>query len=368
MAEPKYGNVEDVLNESASILRNAEMEAHGGTDLPESTGESGFPDLSELREMLDEIDVAPIESAFTSPAGSRGRRPYPRGPMIRAHLSMPILGIADISALYRRLMNDPALRAVCGFTTHVPSRPTFSRVFGQLKEMDKLLEERLAETVEKLKEYLPDLGRDVAVDSTMIKTNSNINRSILSDTEAGRGKKYSVQASKGWEWVFGYNAHIVADANHDVPLAVMVTRGNESDMSYLIPLVEGMAPRPGVVIADSGYDSIENSEWLHERKITQVIHKKKPPSGHHTDGCGQTYSKKGTPLCECGIERPFIGPDSGTGERVYGPVSDYELGGKFEGFSGCEVEVRVNPNDDIRLFDGPIPRGSYEWSSTYRKR
>ena len=51
-----------------------------------------------------------------------------------------------------------------------------------------MLEEWPAETVEKLQKYLPGLGREVAVDSTMIKTNSNINRSILSDPEAAWSK------------------------------------------------------------------------------------------------------------------------------------------------------------------------------------
>ena len=41
---------------------------------------------------------------------------------------------------------------------------------------------------------------------------------------------------------------------------------------------------------------------------------------------------------------------------MYGPVEDCERGGKFEGFSGCETEVRVNPEEDIRLFGGAIRR------------
>ena len=170
--------------------------------------------------------------------------------MIRAYLSMPHRGITDISALHNELMNNPALRAACGFTTYVPSRPTLSRVFCQLKELHGLLESCLSETVKTLSEYLPDLGREVAVDSTMVKTNSNTKREPLSDAEATWGKQHSAQESKGWRWVFGHKAHVVADANYDVPLALSATTGSESDTKYLVPLVKDLQWRPEVVIAD----------------------------------------------------------------------------------------------------------------------
>ena len=362
MADPMCGNVEDIRNEFAYISRITGMEAREGT------GEFGFPDLKELRDILKEVDTAPMERALSRPAGTRGRRPYPRGPIIRALLSMPVLGIADLSALHDELLNNPALRAACGFTTSVPSRPTLSRVFGRLGGMREMMEELLAKTAEKLAEYLPDLGREVAVDSTMVKTNSNRRREPFSDPEASWGWQHSAQSEKGWIWVLGYKVHLVADAGEDIPLAVAVTTGSQSDTTYLPAMVEEASPKPEVVIADRGYDSKDNGEWLHRRGIAPVIHKRKPKSGFHTRDNGQTYSDRGIPLCECGRERPYFGTDPETGVRVYGPVTDCERGGKFEGFSSCDFEVRVNPEDDIRLFGGAIRRDGPEWKMTYRKR
>ena len=264
-----------------------------------------------------------MERALDKPEGSVGRRAYPKGPIIRAYLSMPVEGIADISSLCRRLMNNPAHRARCGFTTRVPSRSTFSRVFGQLTKLSEALAEVLAETSEKYYQYAHDLGREVALDSTMIETDSNPNRTPVSDPDAGWGKKRKASAPGGMVWVHGYKAHVVADANHDIPLAVAVTEGNQSDTTYLNAMVEETLPKPEVVIADRGYDSVENSEWLHRRGIAPVIHKRKPKKGFHTRN-GQTYSERGTPLCVCGHERPFIGTDPDTGVHLYGPVSDCE--------------------------------------------
>ncbi|MCY4652920.1 MAG: hypothetical protein OXC95_07115, partial [Dehalococcoidia bacterium] len=92
---------------------------------------------------------------------------------------------------------------------------------------------------------------------------------------------------------------------------------------------------------------------------------------YHTRGQGRGrkyYSTKGTPLCECKHERPYLETDPETGERVYGPVADCERGGKFEGLSLCEVEVRVIPESDIRLFGGAVRRDSPEFKMKYNKR
>lgn len=216
-------------------------------------------------------------------------------------------------------------------------------------------------------EYLPDPGEEVAVDSMVEETNCNPNRAPVSDPDTSWGLKRSASAPRGEVWVLGYKVHLVADGRHDIPLTVAISTGSQSDTTYLAPMVGETSPTPEVVIADRGYDSKNNSEWLHRRGIAPVIHKRKPQSGFHTRENGQTYSKKGTPLCECGHERPYLGADLETGERVYGPATDCERGGKLEGFSSCDFEVRVNPEDDTRLFGGAIRRDGPEWEMTYRK-
>ena len=363
MADRIRGNARDLPNHSASIPGDTRV---GVT--PPRVGESGFPDLKELRDILKEVDIAPLERALDKPEGSVGRRPYPRGPIIRAFLSMPFMGIADLSSLRKKLMNDPALRYSCGFITRVPSRWTFSRVYGRLKEMPELTDGCLEAGVARLREYLPDLGKEVAVDSTLVKTNSNPNRTPVSDPEASPGIKLQASAPGDKLQRFGFKYHIVDDVNAGVPLKVIVTTGSAHDTNYLIPLIEGLGYKPKVVIADRGYDSVKNNLWLHRQGIAPVIHKRNPPKGYHTRG-RMCYSPRGTPLCECGHERPFIGIDLNTGERIYGPVEGCNRGGKLEGLSMCDVEVRVNPESDIRLVGGAIRRDSDEWNAMYfRKR
>ena len=182
----------------------------------------------------------------------------------------------------------------------------------------------------------------------MVKTNSSRRRELFSDPEVAPGKQHSAQEPKGWKWVLGYRSHVAVCTRYGVPLAQIVTLGNESDMNYLKPLVEKLRWRPEVVIADRGYDSKYHSERLHRRDSTPVIHKTRPPRGFHTRGRGRKYySTRGTPLCECMSTRPFIGIYPGTGERVYRPVRGCKRSDQLKGFSKGDFEVWLNPEDDL---------------------
>ena len=125
-----------------------------------------------------------------------------------------------------------------------------------MARMREMLEELLAETADKLSEYYPDLGREVAVDSTMVNTNSNPNRTPVGDSDADWGLKRKAGAPGGEVWVFGFKVHAVADANHDIPFALAVAAGDQSDTTSLAVIVEDSSPTPEVVIADRGFSAV----------------------------------------------------------------------------------------------------------------
>ena len=58
MADRARGNARDIPNHPASIPGNTRMEATA------EVGESGFPDLKELRDILREVDIAPLKRAL----------------------------------------------------------------------------------------------------------------------------------------------------------------------------------------------------------------------------------------------------------------------------------------------------------------
>lgn len=133
--------------------------------------------------------------------------------------------------------------------------------------------------------------------STFVKTNSYRNREPFSDLEASKTLGHSASASGGKEWDVGFKAHLVADTNHDIPLAWALTTAIQGDANYLVPMVEETVPTPGVVIADRGYNPKENSEWLHRRGIAPAIHKRRSQIGVYADENGKNGSQRS-------VERP----------------------------------------------------------------
>ena len=294
---------------------------------------------------------------------------------------MSYLGLPSVSELVRALSDNPALRAVCHFLEWepLPSADTFRRIRRKLAAMPELIESLNAETIERLREYMPDLGKEVAVDPTTVRSHSNGNRKPASDPDAAWGLGNKSGAKKGKSWVFGYKGHLVADANYDVPLFLRVTPANVNEIGFFTEFMEDYLarhPKPEVAVADRGYDSKVNSEWLHERGIAPVIHKKgAPQSGKHAEGWHPPgFSADGVPYCDCEIEpREYLRTDW-NGNHIYGkPAGGCSLAlpsgqSILPGLPPCKEEVVIDPERDIRLFGGRIWRGSPEWEAAYRKR
>ena len=71
--------------------------------------------------------------------------------------------------------------------------------------------------------------------------------------------------------VFGYKAHVVADANRDVPLGMVVTTASRNDSPFLPSSLSELASghswfslaAVAAGIADRGYDSRSNNGFVH---------------------------------------------------------------------------------------------------------
>ena len=88
-----------------------------------------------------------------------------------------------------------------------------------------------------LKGYLPDLGKQIAIDSTVVETYANPNRTPGSDRKAAWTKVHNAKNLKG-KYVYGYKTHAAFDANYDAPLGFLMTTAKTADVYMLIPLME----------------------------------------------------------------------------------------------------------------------------------
>ena len=275
------------------------------------------------------------------------------------------------NSLIRLLKEDPELRATCGFGDVLPHRTTFNRFIRRLSHHADLAEVVMSSLTDRLKAELPDLGEEVAVDSTAVRTHSNPNRKTISDQEARWGVKHSVKAKEGGtEYFFGYKTHTVADVKYGIPLAQVVTAGNRND-SPMLPTVMERAEslygwwKPKIAIGDRGYDSSANHNWLDERGIIPIIHIRKPSKAKLYD---DIYTKEGVPTCMGQVPMEYAGTDPGTGRHLYRcQEGGCHLKGSHKWIVHCDSEVWEDPLNNIRLF-GKIRRGGPEWKAHYAKR
>lgn len=68
-------------------------------------------------------------------------------------------------------------------------------------------------------------------------SSSNSDRNPPTDPDASWGWHHRTGTKDGSEWVWGYKAHVLADANRDIPLVLISSTGKGSDTRYLIPLM-----------------------------------------------------------------------------------------------------------------------------------
>lgn len=323
---------------------------------------------AELDAVLDALDDAALLARLQEyrPVGRQG---YPIKALWRAYVASFILNLPHTNALIRRLTDDLDFRALCGFRS-LPHRTTFNRFIQRLSDHPDLVEAVFAKLTDQLKAILPDLGEQVAVDSTTVRSHCNPNRKRISDPEASWTAKNKAGAKEsGKEWNFGYKVHMVADTNYGVPLGHIVTtakRGDTTELPTVIAYAEALYPwfRPSVVVADRGYDSMANHKHLISKDIAPVIHIR---SNAHRGLKTDIHTWEGVPTCIGKVPMKYVSTDPVKG-RLYRcagcPLSGTMRSGSY--FT-CDDEVWQDPNENIRLF-GVIRRDGPEWKALYAKR
>ena len=328
------------------------------------------PGLTEVREIIDAIDAAPILERLAEYRRT-GRRGYPLRSLWRAYVVSFALNMATTNDLIRRLQDHIELRVLCGFST-LPSRRTFNRFILRLSDHSNLVESALSGITDKLATLLPGFGEYVAIDGTTIKGYSNGNRKVISDPDASWGVKNSVASKSGKQSVFGFSYQLVADVVYDLPISGMVTTGAASEMPMLPPVLDRAQEvhpwlNPQYVVADRGYDSLSNAEDVLNRNSSPIIHirdflkSKKDPRKRLYDGI---YTYNGVPTCR-GLEpMEYVRSDTERG-HLYRCVN-----------GGCRIDylpeddcqpIWVNRLDDSRRFP-PVRRDSQRWKDLYARR
>mgnify|MGYP005619514037 CR=1 FL=1 len=252
--------------------------------------------------------------------------------------------------------------------------------------------------VEQLREVLPDLGVNLAVDGKAIHSAGKASdkaRDGRRDTDADWGaKSYRGQRADGSLWSkvshwFGYKLHLLIDADHELPLGYKVTRASVNDTTELLPLMAELEKRHPEIVeqaqtlsGDKGYDSQANTQGLYDTyqilPLIDIRHDWK--DGENTRPLDPrrvdviVYDQDGTLFCAADKQMmplAYDGFEKQRGTLKYRcPAAVYGLDCPEREHCGAGTYgrvIRVPLSLDRRRFI-PVPRSSYKFKRLYKKR
>jgi len=357
-------------------------------------------DIVRFQKMLDALDDRELVEALERERKGR-RNDYPVAAMWNSLLAGHIFGHECTASLIRELRRNAELRQVCGFDPllnekAVPTKDAYYRFFKKLERHLDLIMKIFHDLVNRLKQFLPDLGRHLAEDGKAVPSYRK------DDLEAAVGRKESIGPDGvtkiTFEW-FGYKLHLLCDAEFELPLAFVVTTASEHESPHLMPLVEDFRNHHPAIIkdtetlaADKGLDKGEDKQRLYEEYgVMPLIPSREmkreyeplEPSFHDAI----YISPAGEVVCKT---HPFEGADEKKYSRMAFmgfeksrnslkfrcPAAAYGIECKNRGACRCSQRVmegnygrvvRVPLDRDRRLF-GPIYAHSYRFEDLYKGR
>lgn len=264
------------------------------------------PLVKELEALFPTLDDRVLFEHLTG-ARRRGPKGFGVVQLWHAYLVVYYLSLPSVSDLIRTLHDNPTLAAACGFTASIPSQPTFSRFVTRLSKPTSsvMVKNIMRRLVRRCFDRLPGFGKVVAVDSTTLKAWSNGAKRRTngkhSDDDAGWSVKTATDGKKRYTW--GFKAHLLCDAEYELPISVDVTAGNVHDVRRASPLLrQGTYADsrfwPKYVLGDAAYSSEKlRKQMRHNHAATPIIdpnpaHKKAVRATDMTDDWKSIYAKR----------------------------------------------------------------------------
>ena len=336
------------------------------------------------------LEALPAEGLISSLEREHwtGRKGY----SVRGMWSALVAGLLhqcnSLAEVVRLLERDKDTRMVCGFSKdNLPGEDALGRFLKKLTRHEDLIEKCFAELVVELRQLLPGFGEKLAVDSTDIKAYANGHHKSPSDPDArwgakgaghhagpsqGNADKEGKQAKQRdlYYW-FGYKLHLVVDAVYELPVSFALTPANESDTKQMAELLKKAGAdqeetKPRAVIADKGYDSQDNYQFIYSQcKSAPII----PIRDRKNEQLPDICNAKGTPTCSCGLEMAYWGRDGKYLKyRCPQAVGKGECKSRFRCTSSPYGYVLKLPIATDPRRHPPVPRESLKWQRLYRMR
>ncbi len=266
----------------------------------------------ELAGLLDSPEIAALIADLEATRWT-GRPGYPLRAMVGMALAKSVYAIPTWTRTVALVREHTALQAALGCEGDPPSEWACYRSAAKLREHKHLLDACIASTVERVKQEVPDIGNDIAIDASDMPAYANGQRFAskggrersddeFSDPDASWGHRSAVSTRKGGGF-YGYRLHMAVDTATDLPLAWSVETARAHETLSVAPLLDKLhtlGVDPETCALDRGYDNNRVYADCSERGVSPVIPLRKTPD--------VKKGKDKPPTCEHGPWR-FAGAD-----------------------------------------------------------
>jgi transposase len=329
---------------------------------------------TKLELILSQLDFSNIVNKLSKTHATRGPKGHAELVLSYSLIAMQVEQIKTVKKLAARLKNDPVFRYNCGFNVlhNTPSTSTFSRFLNKIAN-SKFLEEDFKSLVIKAKRLGVIDGTNVAIDSTCIHSYEKAKpKSKLVDD--GNYSNWGVKKGSDGKVIhwFGYKLHIVSDCKSELPLSILMTPANTSDLSMAIEPIKKFNSMYTILntkyyIMDSGYDSQENYDYItNQCNSNPIIAYNKRGEASAPAGFNERFQ----PICSMGYPLTYWGKD-GKYLKFRCPNETGKVNCEF-GTIWCSRSnygycLKVNYKLNNRYYGYPY-RGSEKWQLKYNKR
>lgn len=205
-----------------------------------------------LKKVVDALDLSDLDRFQRKRRRKVGRKGNKISSYVKAWMIKHILRLPSEAQLARKLKNEDRLRMICKFK-RAPCKSSYckARKRFSLKGVDFLFNF----LVQKAKKLGLAKGGLVAIDSTDFEAHCKGNKKLRYRSDKCARWGHSTIRGR----VFGYKAHIICDAETELPLAVKVFPANVNDALAFFSVFRNLLKnfRVGIqkLLADAGYDS-----------------------------------------------------------------------------------------------------------------
>jgi hypothetical protein len=248
---------------------------------------------AQLAGLLDSPEIAALVSELETTRWT-GRPGYPLRSMIGMALAKCIYAVPTWTKTVALVREHHALAATIAPDDDVPSVYACYRFTAKLRTYGDMLDRCLDGVTASLREQLPELGRNVAIDGSDMPAYANGQRFVskngpererFSDLDASWGHRSAVPTRKGGGF-YGYKVHAAVCTATDLPLAWTVETASAAETNFALPLIDTARERGfavDVAIMDKGYDNGPIHDGCMDRGICPVTPLRETPAVERGD-------------------------------------------------------------------------------------